>query len=883
MIKNRAPAKQTKTLVLLDAHAILHRAYHALPAFTSPSGEPTGAVYGFTTMLLKVIRELKPDYVAACYDLPEPTFRHAAYEQYKAKRPAMDDELAAQISRSRDVLAVFGIPVYERAGFEADDILGTIAAALRAKKDLRTIIASGDTDTLQLVRKNTVVVYMLRKGIQDAMLYDEPAVRERFGFPPTSLPDFKGLKGDPSDNIIGVPGIGDKTATALITRFGTLEELYRQLKRDPEKVKAAGVTARIMQLLITHEEDALFSKTLASIRTDAPIDFSLERAAWRGITEYPRIERLFLSLGFQSLLGRLCPGTVQPRQDDGGAAEEIAVSEPDDAGIARLGNSLDRLWFWDETRGQVGIVAREKTVKRPFVLFLDAKTIRAQKSALQSLSKETERNSAFDAKKLYKIFWAHGITPAFRVDFFIAGWLIDPEASSVDGALRALGVPGTRDTEPERTSLAATMAALLIDAPRIAELLRKRTLERVLFEIEMPVTRALARMEERGILVDLPYLRVRSTAYHRELDALEKRIFRLTGVTFNLNSPKQLGAVLFETLGIGGKGKKTKGGTRSTKFSELVKLKNAHPAVPLILRYREAAKLLSTYIDRIPELTGGDGRVHTVFQQTGTVTGRLSSTNPNLQNIPIRTTEGNDVRNAFRSERGWKLLSCDYSQIELRIAAMLSKDQKMTSAFLEKKDIHAITAAAVFHVDEREVTPEMRRRAKVINFGILYGMGPNALASNLGISRDEAAAFIAAYFEQFSGVSRYLEETKRSARANGYVETLFGRRRYLPEIRSPIFMRAREAERMAINAPIQGTAADIIKIAMAAIEKEIEQRWQDCVFPLLQIHDELLFETRDDILKEATARIIQLMEHAHRSDIPLEVNAKSGTRWGNLR
>lgn len=871
--------KKQKILVLLDTHAILHRAFHALPSFTSASGEPTGAVYGFVSMLLKIIRELKPDYLAACYDLPEPTFRHAVYEQYKATRPAMDSDLIDQIARSREVLAAFGIPIYEAPGFEADDILGTIVAQNKTRKTLRIVIASGDLDTLQLVSGEHVIVYMLRKGIQDAALYDEKAVYKRFGFAPSALPDFKGLKGDSSDNIIGVPGIGDKTATTLIKNFGSVERMYNEIKKGAIALEEAGLSRRIIRILSEHEEDAYFSKELATIRADAPVQFALEQSAWTGAEDRARVAAIFDRLSFRNLLQRV-EFRGQKRANAPETQKRETKTEPvriTQGGLALLEKGATRLWFINAHA--VGIVVEGREGEATTVL-IDEKELSIFRDKLQPLFLTPEQNLAFGAKRLYRVLWKHKISPVFFADLWIAGWLIDPDASTQDAVLRAL-LHEEREVSEDSLSI-ERMTALFMHRDEVFGVMRTQGLERVFFDIEMPLIAVLAAMEEHGISLDAPYLNKLARAHRKELSLLAEKIQKLAGVTFNINSPRQLGSVLFQTLDIGGKGKKTKGGERSTQFSELVKLKDRHPIIPLILRRRELSKLMSTYIEKLPELVEPDGRIHTEFQQTGTVTGRLSSANPNLQNIPVRTPEGNEIRNAFYAPEGWSLLACDYSQMELRIAALLSADRTMRAAFAEGKDIHTATAALVFSVAESAVTNEMRRRAKIINFGILYGMGANALAANLGVSRQEAAIFIEEYFRKFDGVRKFVEETKTRARKDGFVQTLFGRKRYLPEIRSPLVMRAREAERMAINMPIQGTLADMIKIAMRRIQDAIDKEWKNRAVLLLQIHDELLFEVRVDILHDITPRITALMTDVYVGAVPFAVTVKQGKRWGSL-
>ncbi|NOY35515.1 MAG: hypothetical protein GXP44_01165 [bacterium] len=761
---------ERKTLVLLDAHAILHRAFHALPNFTSPKGEPTGALYGFTAFLLKVIRELKPDYIAACYDLPEPTFRKIAYEQYKGKRPKMDDTLAKQINRSRDILDVFKIPVYAEPGFEADDILGTIVENLKSQisprptspceakagGNLKIIVASGDLDTLQLVKDDDVVVYTLSKGIKEAVIYNEDKVKERYGFEPKLLPDFKGLKGDPSDNIIGVPGIGDKTGGELIQKFGTIENIYKILKEDKSVLEKAGIKPRTIKLLEENEEEAMFSKGLAEIRRDAPIKFSLKDCEWKKQFDIEKARTLFGEFGFRSLIARL-------ENNTGNSSSERADELPRENG------------------GDDG---------------------------------ETEKTGE---EELFERF---------------------------------------KGTVPEK----------------------------LFKEVELPLSKILAEMQDRGILLDTPYLAKLSKEYHKELDRLEKKIWSLAGEEFNVNSSQQLGKILFDGLKLNAKGlRKTSGGARSTNIAVLEKLKDLHPIIKEIISYRELSKLVSTYVDALPKLADENGRLHTTFDQAGTATGRISSKNPNLQNIPKRTELGRKIRRAFVADKGFKLVAFDYSQIELRIAAILSKDPKMKKVFTEGGDIHTAVACEVFNVEPDKVTDEMRRRAKVINFGIIYGMGINALRANLGCSREEARVFYDEYFKGFEGMAAYIERAKESAHKKGYTETLLGRKRFFPEINSPIEYIRKEAERMAVNAPIQGTAADFIKLAMVRADKALkESGLKDRAFMLLQIHDELLFEISDEAVGEAVPVIVKAMEGVYEGDIPIKTNVSVGKNWEDM-
>ena len=692
-----------KTLILLDAHAILHRAYHALPEFSSSKGEPTGALYGLSTMIMKIIKDLKPDYIVGCFDLPQPTFRHEAYEAYKLGRAKAEDDLVHQIKRSRDIFSALGIPAYELAGFEADDLLATIVEKMKKEKDLRIIIASGDMDTLQLVDDERVLVYTLKKGINDTILYNEKAVVERFGFIPTLLPDYKGLRGDPSDNIIGIKGIGEKTATTLITTFGSIEDIYKKLKKDSDSFKIAGLTPRIIKLLEDGEEEALFSKTLATVRRDAPIEFSLPKKVWRESFEPEKAEALFADLDFRGLRDRL----------------------HDLLGIVRAG--VD-----------------------------------------EEISKEE-------------------VNPELFKQAQIALWLLNSD----------LTTPSLEDIlhHTKKQSFADAFEALEAE-------IGKQGLGAVYRDIELPLIPIIESAQKYGILIDKGHLENLSKKYHIELDKITARIYEHAGGEFNMNSPKQLGEILFDKLALTAKGlKKTEGGARSTRESGLGKLKDAHPIVADILLYRELQKLLSTYIDNLPQLVTEDGRLHTTLNQAGTTTGRMSSSNPNLQNIPVRGEYGEAIRNAFVAGEWSTLLAFDYSRIEMRVLAALSQDEHLMEVFRVGTDVHTSVASRVFKVAEKDVTGEMRRRAKVINFGIVYGMGVNALKDNLGSTRAEAQEFYDNYFLTFPKIAKYFEEVKSRAKKDGFTTTYFGRRRFFAGLKSPIqFVRA-SAERMAMNAP----------------------------------------------------------------------------------
>jgi DNA polymerase-1 len=810
---------KAKTLVLLDSHAIIHRAYHALPDFMSSNGSPTGALYGLSNMLMKIVTELKPDYIVACYDLPEKTFRHIAYDAYKAGRAKTDDALISQLISSREIFEAFNIPIYDAPGFEADDVLGTIVEQYKKDKNIKIIIASGDMDTMQLVDGKKVQVYTLKKGITDTILYDEDQVVSRFGFHPEFLPDYKGLRGDPSDNIIGIKGIGEKTATTLISKFQTIENIYKNFKKtkDSKEFKDIGITPRIFDLIKENEEEALFSKTLATIRKDAPINFVLpEKTFWEN-ADIKKIENVFAKFEFRSMLARL------RNFFQNGNGESKTQANLENFGTVWPSTS-------EENRGTEKILL----------------------------------NSLVDSKELQETS--------------IALWLINSDTSNPK-LEDILFYAKTSDFQEAKTVI-------------FRKLNEDEKLKKVYEEIEKPIIPIVKEMEEHGILIDQKYFQDLSVEYHTELDKLTKKIYQIAGTEFNINSPKQLGEVLFEKMQIKTNKKRGASGNLSTKISVLEELEADNPIIKEIIAYRELQKLLSTYIDVIPGMVGEDKRLHAKFLQNATTTGRFSSQDPNLQNLPIKTELGKKIRKGFVAQQGYKLGAFDYSQIELRVVAMLSGDKKMTEIFKAGKDIHAGVASFVFGVPIEKVDSEMRRKAKVINFGIIYGMGVSALRKNLGGTREEAQKFYDNYFNQFSGVRDYLESVKIFATKNTYTETLFGRKRYFPNINSRLPFLKNMAERTAINAPVQGTAtADIIKLAIRYANEDLQKAGLLAkVHLILQIHDELVYEIEESVLEKAGEIIKKAMESVleraylkYKTEIPLIVSSGFGNNFGEVK
>jgi DNA polymerase I len=849
--------KQDKnTLVILDAHALIHRAYHALPSFTSPQGEPMGAVYGVSAILIKLLRELAPTHIAAAFDREEKTFRHVAYEAYKATRDKTKDDLVPQFSKVKDLFDTFGIRCYEVAGFEADDIIGTLVKKFSKEKNIKIIIASGDMDTLQLVDGKRVTVYTPRKGIDDTVLYDESKVIERYGFGPEHVVDYKGLKGDPSDNIIGVKGIGEKTATLLIQQYGTIEEILKKIKK--EKKHPVWLKERIKNLLLENEEEALFSKELATIRLDTPLEIKMGDLKYRGIP-YEQVAKIFKEYHFPSLLARLNPSV-----DDGGEEKDSVKN------IRALSkNHLQSFEIDINTSSVLAIYMKEE--KLYIATDKDVLSVPATFADLLAKALIGKKDIICDDAK--EIFHFLGYSFPIKHDLKIATWVCDSEQRTFDLS------------ELEEAKSNNITSIMITYSGKLESKIKKEKLSNIYDNFELPLIKVLFDMEREGILLDLKELEVQDRDSKKEISALEKKIWKMAGVEFDINSPKQLSVILFETLELPTKGiKKTSTKSISTQMSELVKLRDIHPIIDHLIEYREISKLYSTYITALPKLVAADGRIHTTYNQGGSATGRLSSNNPNLQNIPIRSARGRKVRGAFIAEDKFSLVSFDYSQIEIRIAASLSRDKKMLQAFENGEDIHTRTASEIFHIDAKKVTQDMRRKAKTINFGILYGMGARALSANLKVSFAEADAYLEAHAEGFSALKEYREGIIETGAKKGFVETIFGRRRYLPNLRSSFDFVRKEAERMAFNAPLQGASADIIKRAMVQINSRFELGVNNNeIRMLLQVHDELLFEIKKGCEKKYVAEIKKIMEYVPEFKVPIVVDVKAGDDWNDMK
>ncbi|HLW59827.1 MAG TPA: DNA polymerase I [bacterium] len=866
-------------LVLIDANGLVYRAFFALPYFTTSDGQPTNAVYGFTTMLLKVLEEKSPEYVAVAFDKPGPTFRHEAYAEYKATRRKMPDDLRPQIGMAKEVVEALQLPIFEVAGFEADDVIGALARQAEAQ-GIDVLIVTGDLDALQLVSPHTQVM-MTARGITETTVYDEAAVQERFGIAPRQIPDLKSLKGDPTDNIPGVPGVGEKTASRLLRQYPTVEALLDAVGDIRE--------AKLRERLQEHREQILQSKHLATIVTELDnvrLDPEFLR---RRPPDAEQIKVLFTSLEFKTLLERLGVGAPTPQKsgayeivDRNGLprvlahATRLAISPVADAGHPLL--SAMRGIAVSTKAGEAAYIAIEGAVPVALAEILER----------ADLPKLCE-----DAKRDRLLLEGAGVHPrGCAFDISLASYLLDPgkRTHTLQSAAwqylgwRLGGAAGTDALPLGQTSdeLAAEQADMI---GRLSEVLEARLRERELLalyrEIEFPLVEVLARMETVGVAIDAEALAALSTTLRGRIAALTEEIYRLAGTEFNIGSPKQLAFVLFEKLQLPAL-KRTKTGY-STDAEVLEQLAPQHEVVARILEYRELSKLLSTYVDVLPGLINPrTGRLHTTFNQTVASTGRVITTDPNLQNIPIRTDAGQQIRRAFVPGRpGCALLSADYDQIELRVLAHITGDSGLLEAFRRGDDIHAVTAAEVFGGTADGVSADQRRLAKVFNYGIAYGISDFGLASQLGIGRAEAQQFMDTYFARYPKVAEYMRTTVELARRQGYVTTLLNRRRYLPDILSRNRVIREAAERIAINAPIQGTAADIIKIAMLRVHRDLLPEAAGLEM-ILQIHDELLFELPQTMVADVAPHIRRIMGQAVELAVPLAVSIASGPNWQDL-
>ncbi len=920
-------------LLLIDGHSLAYRAFHALPeTLQNAQGEPTNAVYGFTSMLFDVLKHEQPDYVTVAFD-KGPSFRVEHYPAYKANRARMPESLRHQMARIRDLLDALAIPYVELDGFEGDDLLGTLAAQATAQ-GLDVLIVTGDRDALQLVDEHTHVLTSGRR-FGDTIRYTPDEVRAKYGgLEPAQLVELKALVGDTSDNIPGVSGVGEKGAIELLKQYGTLDTLYEHLHE---------VKPRYRALLEEQRERAFLSRELGRIRRDAPITFDPARARWSGYDRQALLG-LLRALEFSSLLQRLPTPKGEPPSPPAAPPGQLSLFEaiapqPERAPAAPAGGQYhlitdevalravvaslmesDQLAIDTETTGTdplqaelVGIALTDRAgtgwyvpVRSPAGTALPLSTLRVILGPLL----EQERNLKLGHNLKYDVHVLRraGLPLAGRLfDTMIAEWLLNPAAPNLGLkhlAWTQLGMTMTEIGEligrgKEQLTMdqvpldkVTAYAGADVDATfRLAQVqsaaLRERDLEELFYALEMPLLPVLVDMEATGVLLDVPWLEELSAELSARLQALEQTIHAMAGKTFNINSTQQLSEVLFNTLGLPTRGlPKTKSGHYSTNAEVLERLRGTHPIIEAILRHRELSKLKSTYVDALPQLVNpATGRVHTSYNQTGTVTGRLSSSNPNLQNIPIRSEEGRRVRRAFIARPGWKLIGADYSQIELRVMAHVSGDPALIEAFQRGEDIHTSTAAAIFEVPPDAVTAEMRRQAKAVNFGLIYGQGVYGLASQLGISNSAAEAFINRYFKRFPKVRETMERLEQEAVARGYVTTLLGRRRYFPELAAGAATPAQQRQaalRMAINTPIQGSAADIIKLAMIRLHHYLHATQLETRL-ILQVHDELVLEAPAHEVEQSVALMRDAMENAYPLAVPLVVDLHIGEHWEEMK
>jgi DNA polymerase-1 len=910
------PDNKPEKLILIDGNAIIHRSYHALPPFTTKNGELVNAVYGFASTLLSIITKFEPKYIIATFDLAGPTFRHIEYADYKATRVKADDALYAQIPRVKEVTEAFGIPIYAVSGFEADDVIGTLAKQARENHaELETIIVTGDMDTLQLVDDMTSV-YTMRRGLTDSVLYGKTEIFERFSLSPEQLIDYKGLRGDPSDNIPGVKGIGEKTAIELLKTYGTLENVYVHLEDIKKPVRGKLEKDKMI---------AIQSKGLATISREVPVTLDLEKAVTKDFDK-EKLVALFTELNFHSLKKRLLGNATEDTSKKSGAKNlvqeqnngvkdfkfEIADSKNYQELLENL-ESQKELAIKLKTNGATahtstlsGIAIGYKA-GRAIYFDLENKAIFSEIKMLLE-NPQTEK-ICFDLKSDLEILQNANINLAGNYfDILLSSYVLSPgrkitlpdlvaeflqEEMAEESKKGQLGleIESAEDVAKKNCAVADYIFKLKniqreaiekISAEQVENSNSpKHTLNTVFSEVEIPLAKVLAQMELAGIKLNTMIFAGISQTITERIAKLEENIYKLSGTTFNIASPKQLSEVLFEKMQLPvGNIKKGKSGVISTASAELDKLLGEHKIIEKIEEYREITKLKNTYLDTLPTMVDKNSRLHSTFNQAVTATGRLSSSDPNLQNIPTRTDLGQLLRTAFVAEEGCKLVSADYSQIDLRVVAHVSEDKKMIELFHRGEDIHRATAAEINNLTPSQVTDKIRRTAKELNFGVIYGMGSFGFSARAGISRDDAKRFIDTYFEKFQGVAKYMQGIREFAKANGYVETEIGRRRYIPEINSSNFQVQSAAERMAINMPIQGLASDIMKIAMLHVAKEFENNPD--VKMLLQVHDEIILEVKEELAEEVAQKIKTILEKAYTLKVPLVANVEIGDNWGEL-
>ena len=861
-----------KKLLILDSNSILNRAFYGVRYLSAKDGTPTNAIYGFLNILLKLIKEQEPDYICAAFDVKAPTFRHKQYEGYKAQRKPMPEGLAAQMPLAKDVLRAMGVTILEKEGYEADDIIGTVAR-LCEESEISCFIATGDKDDLQLASDKTKVILTVTKsGYNETIIYDDKAVKEKYHVTPTEFIDVKALMGDPSDNIPGVKGVGEKTAMSLIEKHHSIEYIY-------ENIDDIGLKGTMLQKMKDGREMAFMSKELATINRNTPIEFNAEECVFDGFENNGELYEILKRLELNSIIKKLdlSGGDNVKENEDIFKDFSYQVGDKNMINGDKVTVVLD---FDGDNISSAAVGAGNNAV-----------VLNEQDDIKELLEDDSIAKVMFDVKEAIVKLNGRIDIKNISDDTAIAAYLVDPAKNEYTIEKLASEYFGTviekpevkqlsllDDVETDRSEyLAKCAVALGVLNECIGDKIKENGQEKLYQEVELPLVTVLAHLEINGFLVDDNQLKEFADKLGEKIDALTNEIYMLAGEEFNINSPKQLGVILFEKLELKPV-KKTKTGY-ATNADVLEKLRDKHPIVNFIMEYRQLAKLKSTYCDGLTAVVNPNThRIHSVFTQTVTVTGRLSSTEPNLQNIPTRTELGREIRKMFVAKDGYVLVDADYSQIELRVLAHIANDETMINAFRNNEDIHAVTASQVLGIPLEDVTKEQRSSAKAVNFGIVYGIGEFSLAQDLHISVKEAKAYIESYLEKYHGVRNYMESIKEQAKKDGYVKTMLNRIRYIPELKSPNYNIRQFGERVALNTPIQGTAADIIKLAMVRVDNRLINEGLKSKL-ILQVHDELIVEAHKDEVDKVKQILSEEMQNAMELNVPLKVDMSTGHSW----
>lgn len=861
-----------KKLLILDSNSILNRAFYGVRYLSAKDGTPTNAIYGFLNILLKLIKEQEPDYICAAFDVKAPTFRHKQYEGYKAQRKPMPEGLAAQMPLAKDVLRAMGVTILEKEGYEADDIIGTVAR-LCEESEISCFIATGDKDDLQLASDKTKVILTVTKsGYNETIIYDDKAVKEKYHVTPTEFIDVKALMGDPSDNIPGVKGVGEKTAMSLIEKHHSIEYIY-------ENIDDIGLKGAMLQKMKDGREMAFMSKELATINRNTPIEFNAEKCVFDGFENNGELYEILKRLELNSIIKKLDLSGVDNVKENEDIFKDFSYQVGDKNMIS--GDKVTVVLDFDGDNISSAAVGAGN----------NAVVLNEQDDIKELLEDDSIAKVMFDVKEAIVKLNCRIDIKNIADDTAIAAYLVDPAKNEYTIEKLASEYFGTviekpevkqlsllDDVETDRSEyLAKCAVALGVLNERIGDKIKENGQEKLYQEVELPLVTVLAHLEINGFLVDDHQLKEFADKLGEKIDVLTNEIYMLAGEEFNINSPKQLGVILFEKLELKPV-KKTKTGY-ATNADVLEKLRDKHPIVNFIMEYRQLAKLKSTYCDGLRAVVNPNThRIHSVFTQTVTVTGRLSSTEPNLQNIPTRTELGREIRKMFVAKEGYVLVDADYSQIELRVLAHIANDETMINAFRNNEDIHAVTASQVLGIPLEDVTKEQRSSAKAVNFGIVYGIGEFSLAQDLHISVKEAKAYIESYLEKYHGVRNYMESIKEQAKKDGYVKTMLNRIRYIPELKSPNYNIRQFGERVALNTPIQGTAADIIKLAMVRVDNRLINEGLKSKL-ILQVHDELIVEAHKDEVDKVKQILSEEMQSAMELNVPLKVDMSTGHSW----